>query len=963
MGTCPGRRHGLLRATCWLSAALLSAALSRGSEAATERWQALIAPSGQVQLSLGRRPIATITPGLMEARWRPGTFSALREPSPGGGTLRGTMTAPGGAAVDCELQPAPVAGGVRLTYKLTPRSALTLNSLHVSVDFPIEVVAGGEFVVDGQRGTIPVEFGSVSLLSKPASSVALQFRGGGSASGGETLYLDFLAPTPLLLQDNRQWGPSFSARIGPQFGEGRSWPAGEALNVAFDLKTKEGIEVEYDGPVTIEAGPDWIPLSVELDIVPGSALDFSGMGHVEAPAGKHGWLTARPDGRFAFEGDPAKSRRFYGVNLCFSAHYIPHEDADRLADRFVRIGYNAVRFHHYERDLVDRSGGITTTFRSDRLDQLDYLFAALKKRGVYVTTDLFVSRPVLAGEIWDGATGEVGMDNFKMLVPVNERAFENWKAFARNLLTHVNPYTGLSYAADPALAWLSMINEGNFGNYIGRLDPRAEPDWVRAWNAFLAERYGSREALERAWGGPAEGDPQAGTVPLFKNPYDDSARGRDLAVFLATVERDMFARMQRFLRDELGVKALLTNMNGWAKPVQTQAARAGFDYVDDHFYVDHPEFIERPWRLPSRCANISPVAGGAAGGRHLAFVRLMDKPFTVTEFNYAGPGRYRGVGGMLTGAMAALQGWDALWRFAYSHNRDNLFRPSPAGYFDLATDPLNLAAERAAICLFGRGDMERAPHAVAIAMTSDQLLRQASRNAYLAPSWHTLAFVTRIGTFLGDGAGRVPADLVLPLAWGSPLDPYAEDAGNKVLETMRGRGWLTGNQTDLAANRLQSETGELLLDAPRDVLILNTPRTAGGYVPEGQSIQAGAVTATVHKTDATVWVSSTDGEPIVRSHRLIITHLTDLQNTGARFGERARKTLLAWGATPHLVQAGSATVSLRLQNPERARVWALATSGRRVAPVAAQVRGGELVVEVNVAAPEGARMIYEVEVE
>jgi hypothetical protein len=73
--------------------------------------------------------------------------------------------------------------------------------------------------------------------------------------------------------------------------------------------------------------------------------------------------------------------------------------------------------------------------------------------------------------------------------------------------------------------------------------------------------------------------------------------------------------------------------------------------------------------------------------------------------------------------------------------------------------------------------------------------------------------------------------------------------------------------------------------------------------------------------------------------------------------------LLAWGATPHLVQAGSATVSLRLQNPERARVWALATSGRRVAPVAAQVRGGELVVEVNVAAPEGARMIYEVEVE
>jgi hypothetical protein len=123
------------------------------------------------------------------------------------------------------------------------------------------------------------------------------------------------------------------------------------------------------------------------------------------------------------------------------------------------------------------------------------------------------------------------------------------------------------------------------------------------------------------------------------------------------------------------------------------------------------------------------------------------------------------------------------------------------------------------------------------------------------------------------------------------------------------------------------------------------------------------VTVAVHKTDATVWISSADGKPIVRSRRLIITHLTDLQNTGARFRERARKTLLAWGTTPHLVLAGSATVSLRLQDPQRARVWALSTSGRRVAPVAAQVRDGQLVVELNVTAPEGARMLYEVEVQ
>ena len=55
------------------------------------------------------------------------------------------------------------------------------------------------------------------------------------------------------------------------------------------------------------------------------------------------------------------------------------------------------------------------------------------------------------------------------------------------------------------------------------------------------------------------------------------------------------------------------------------------DYVDDHFYVDHPEFVEQSWRLPSRCPNTSPIAGGAGGGRHITFTRLFDRPFTLTN--------------------------------------------------------------------------------------------------------------------------------------------------------------------------------------------------------------------------------------------------------------------------------------------------------------------------------------------
>ena len=105
-------------------------------------------------------------------------------------------------------------------------------------------------------------------------------------------------------------------------------------------------------PVVIRAGDEWIPLHPDLEIESGSALDFSALGFVDAPAGKHGRVIARPDGQFAFAALPDQPRRFYGVNLCFGAHYLSKEECDRLADRLVRLGYNTLRIHHYERELT-----------------------------------------------------------------------------------------------------------------------------------------------------------------------------------------------------------------------------------------------------------------------------------------------------------------------------------------------------------------------------------------------------------------------------------------------------------------------------------------------------------------------------------------------------------------------------------------------------------------------------------
>jgi hypothetical protein len=727
-------------------------------------------------------------------------------------------------------------------------------------------------------------------------------------------------------------------------------------------------------PTAITAGPDWIALRPELEIEAGSALDFSGLGFTEAPAGKHGRVIARPDGQFAFADSPGQARRFYGVNLCFSALCLPKDQADRLAERLARLGYNALRIHHYEGELV-RGQIDSTTLNPQKLDQFDYLMAALIRRGLYLTTDLFVSRSIPYREIGIERDGAVPMDTFKILVPVHPGAYENWQKFARAFLAHTNPYTRRTYADEPALAWLAMINEGNFGNFYK--DIQTIPEWKTAWNHWLAKRYSNRPALAAAWGRdlkPDE-DPADLSVALPDKLQAAGLRSRDCIALLADTEREMVLRMKSFLRDQLRCRALISNSSSWTRFTTDQSARAAYDYVDDHFYIDHPRFLQTPWRLPSRCPNSSPLAEGAAGGRAISFTRLFDKPFTVTEYNYSAPGRFRGVGGILTGAIGALQGWGGIWRFAYSHSSQTLFSPSALDYFDLASDPLSQAAERASLCLFLRGDLQPAPHSVALVMTEADLAKPAARIPTLAPNWHWLAWVTRVGTLvLPSPEAPRPETVLVPLGWQTPASAYPS---NQVLDL---QPYSVPNERLIAALQernlfpaaeppnpdrkfFRSETGEITIDGPQGRLILDTPRTAGGYASAGQTVEAsrGGVRIAIQDSDATVWVSSLDRNPIRQSRRLLVTHLTDLQNSAIQYAEPARQTLLAWGQLPHLARAGKADLTIRLDQPSQYRVWALAPSGKRLAEVPVMVQGDTLRFTADVAAdpPAGARMIYE----
>ena len=769
------------------------------------------------------------------------------------------------------------AGSIRAEWRLIATADADLNETYVGGNVPFFRFGGGKVVLDGRDFPLPAEVTKQKhLLRGTVTNLALVDR-----DGVERLRITLDAPTRILLQDDRHWKTDdLSIRFFLVYGPVKAG-AEYALGATFTTPADGPLALVLAQKYRLEPGPEWTPLPYDPWIEPGSALDFTGVVPHHAPAGKFGRVVAVGD-HFEFENDPGVPQRFYGVNLCGTAN-LPEsrEEADRFAANLARIGYNAVRIHHHERWLVSKDGKLPedgalgdralpvgadrravrfgdTALDPAQMDKLDQLIASCIEHGLYITTDLYVSRAHVVSwrALGIDRDGAVKQDAYKILVAFWEPAFTNLCAWAKTFLGHVNPYTGRSLAQEPALCALALVNEGNLGNF-GAAALRDTPGVAEAWKAWQESRV------------------LQGAVPSAPLPGDlnDPA----LATFLAERETLLFERLKAFVRDECGCPAPLSTISAWYNPVQYQLVRTHFDYVDNHFYVDHPQFLGVPWRLPSRCTNANSFRSTARGAQKAEWYRLMDKPFCVTEFNYSGPGRFRGVGGVALGTLAALQNWSGLWRFAWSHSRGGIVKPGgQLGYFDVAGDPLALAAERAALCLFLRRDLE--PFAEERpAIFDEATLRNPEKGAVDFPG----------------------PDQPLALGWEARV-------GTRVVRA----GTVPGAQGSNPSVALPTPSGNVYIDSAAGSMLLDTPRTAGGFAENGAH-QAGPLSFALDGA-ATVWVSSLDDEPIPDSSHLLVTHLTDIQNKGIEYADPELTTLLRWGSLPHIMRNGVAEIELNL---------------------------------------------------
>lgn len=443
--------------------------------------------------------------------------------------------------------------------------------------------------------------------------------------------------------------------------------------------------------VPFEPGFDeWFP--APLQAAPEAEDEISLASWLDAPAGRHGRVTSKQD-RLILQGKPFKA---WGINLCYADCAPPKELAEKRAAFYARNGINAVRLHKY----ADGDGwagilkpGRWAEFNPEALDRMDYFVAKLKEKGIYVKlSPVFIIKPGAEDVDTVPYLSEFGSVQGKGRVNTKHGSIylstELQDLQIRqlvNLLKHRNPYTGLTYAEDPAVMVVELYNEDSvlFFGTMGQLKnvPTLRRRISRQFTEWLEKKYPTQDAWRAAWGPDAlnslagEGFTNESweekTIVPAGNPwfYDPvqlagsqapkKRRLLDTMQFLYELQNTFYSRYAEALR-QAGYTGEILASNWIAGTAYSHFlnlhsdARIGM--VDRHNYFGGMgnTMLDRPG------------SGVFSIGLN---TQVADRPYMLSEWIHTNPNEFGVEGPAVLGAYAmGLQDWDVSFIF---QNRDN----------------------------------------------------------------------------------------------------------------------------------------------------------------------------------------------------------------------------------------------------------------------------------------------------
>lgn len=561
-----------------------------------------------------------------------------------------------------------------------------------------------------------------------------------------------------------------------------------------------------------------------------SPVDLSFLNAAEKPAGKRGFVRAVGEQLLFEDNTPA---RFWGTNLsAYALFKSPDEEIRHQAKRLSALGFNLVRLHHHDSPWVSPNVfGDATVVRDTRqldaesLRKLDLWIKALKDEGIYVWLDMHVQRALTANDDIDDfqeiAKGQDHVD-LKGYAYVNRSIQQAMKRFAEQYLGHVNPYTGLAYKDDPAIAAVLITNEDDLTQHYGNAllpdkdVPRHSARYMDAAKAFARQHGLPSDLTWHAW--------EHGPSKLFLNDLEQRFNA------------DMIAHLRNF-----GVKVPIATTSTWGgNGLSALPALSAGDVIDAHSYGANGQLEKNPL-----------TSDGMIDW--LAAAQVVGKPMTVSEWNaepFPLPDRHSLP--LYVAATASHQGWDAMLQYAYSQQA---FNPGwrTADNWHAYNDPAMLATLPAAALLYRRADVHPATTRYVFAPTPATLYGQeiTPRNSVL------------LRTAMEKGQLQIALPQTPQLPW---LKPAAIPADAQVLNDP-GQALLAAN-----ANEAVTDTGELKRNWQQGIYTIDTALTqaASGWLG-GRSISLGAIQVQAQTPYASVVVQSLDGRPLGQSRELLVS--------------------------------------------------------------------------------------------
>ncbi len=663
------------------------------------------------------------------------------------------------------------------------------------------------------------------------------------------------------------------------------------------------------------SGPgDWFPLLADEDTFsPESVIDMSK--YIPAPAGQFGFVhAAGKDLKF----DKAPAPKFWGCGANLEYGRYTHEQLTQRAKYLRKFGVNIVREHPLF-DEVTSNGKID----AKKFDAYDWWFSELKKNGIYTDWSVFYhftlgSKEGYPADLYAELEGKPELKDTYGIITIDAKLWEIRTKTLLDFLTHKNPYTGLRYVDDPALAVVEMQNEDSvfFWNPLGWLAegkkmPLHSKMLREMWAAWVKKKYASDEALKSAWGQLKAGDGvNASELPIM-GPWElagdgprgqfagESKRAGDYIEFLAEMQRGLFDRCEKAMRDA-GLKCASMTTAWQVGGAASDAANIWTDsaapMIDRHNYSGGGAGVHSI--AEGKVNNESHLAHPGSGIFSVAMKQVETKPFSISEWTQSPPNQWKVETAPIMAFYAmGLQGWDMSNHFCQSGTR----LADGWGSGSYVTDtPAYLGQFPALAFALYHGHIKEAPTVALRRLTmadlfsgKDPLKQDSTKGGYDAKT-----LVNNGGTPAEIFAiGRVTVDFTVGQSQQTDLGKYW-DEGSKVIK---------------------SATDELTWDYGHQVITVHTPKTQAVIGRAGgQKFSLPGVTVEIKTPFVSVIFTPLDDLPLADSKHILITALAQDKQTGARYNSDG--TLLeSTGTAPLLLEPVQATLKFAGAKPSQVR--------------------------------------------